>query len=201
MANLSKTTNDHEEIRRWAEERGGKPAHVKATGSGEDIGILRIDFPGFGGEGRLEPITWEQFFEKFDERGLSLIYQEHTAAGQRSNFNKIVSAETAQENEERTSHGKSRSSRSRTTRGTSRSAKKAASSSRAAKSTAKKSSATKKKAASASKKSGAKRAASKRGATKRSTASSRKKSPSKTARSRGNRGRKSTARKSSSKRR
>ena len=29
----SKTTTDHDEIRRWAEERGGRPAHVKDTGS------------------------------------------------------------------------------------------------------------------------------------------------------------------------
>jgi len=97
MANLSKTTKDHEEIRRWAEERGGKPAHVKSTGSGEDIGILRIDFPGYSGAGSLEPITWEQWFEKFDERGLALLYQETTAGGQRSNFNKIVGSETAEE--------------------------------------------------------------------------------------------------------
>jgi hypothetical protein len=95
MANLSKTTRDHEEIRRWAEERGGKPAHVKRTGSKEDIGILRIDFPGFSGEGSLEPISWEEFFDKFDERNLALVYQEETAGGQRSNFNKLVSGETA----------------------------------------------------------------------------------------------------------
>lgn len=99
MASLSKTTSDHEEIQKWAEERGGKPSHVKSTGSKEDIGILRIDFPGYSGQGSLEEITWDQFFEKFDERGLSLIYQEETAAGERSNFNKLVSAETAQESE------------------------------------------------------------------------------------------------------
>jgi hypothetical protein len=120
MANLSKTTQDHEEIQRWAEERGGKPSHVRSTGSGEDIGILRIDFPGYSGEGSLEPITWEQFFEKFDERNLALLYQEETAGGERSNFNKIVSAETAQENE-RGGHGKGHSRRG------SKSAKKAGS--------------------------------------------------------------------------
>lgn len=112
MANLSKTTRDHEEIRKWAEERGGKPAHVKATGSEDDIGILRIDFPGYSGQGSLEPITWEQFFEKFDERGLSLVYQEQTAAGARSNFNKLVSAKSAAESESR-----SRGSRSRAKKG------------------------------------------------------------------------------------
>src|SRR5690349_10362464 len=97
MANLSRTTRDHDEIRRWAEERGGKPAHVKSTGSAEDTGILRIDFPGYSGGGSLEPISWEEFFEKFDERGLALVYQEETAGGQKSNFNKLVSAETADE--------------------------------------------------------------------------------------------------------
>ncbi len=111
MANLSKTTQDHEEIRRWAEERGGKPSHVKSTGSGEDVGILRIDFPGFSGEGSLEPISWEQWFDKFDERKLALLYEEQTAGGERSNFNKIVSAETAAENE-RGSHRKGTSKKS-----------------------------------------------------------------------------------------
>lgn len=94
-SHLSKTTQDHEEIRKWAEARGGKPSHVKATGSKDDVGILRIDFPGYSGEGTLEPITWEQFFEKFDERNLALVYQEKTASGEISNFNKIISAEDA----------------------------------------------------------------------------------------------------------
>jgi hypothetical protein len=105
MANLTRTTRDHEEIRRWAEERGGKPSHVQQTGSGEDVGILRIDFPGYSGEGSLEPITWEQWFEKFDEQGLSLIYEEETAGGARSNFNKLVSAGTAAEAEAKSGGG------------------------------------------------------------------------------------------------
>src|SRR3569833_622836 len=95
MANLTKTTRDHDEIRRWAEERGGKPAHVKSTESSDDIGILRIDFPGFSGEGSLEEISWEDFFDKFDAQNLALLYQEETAGGERSNFYKLVSAETA----------------------------------------------------------------------------------------------------------
>lgn len=83
-------TTDHETIRRWAEERGGKPTAVKDTGDDQDVGILRIDFPGWSGEGRLEPITWDEFFEKFDAAGLALVYQEQTADGQRSNFNRFV---------------------------------------------------------------------------------------------------------------
>jgi hypothetical protein len=93
--NDSKTTTDHDEIRRWAEERGGKPATVQGTESGgEDAGILRIDFPG-GEEDRLETISWDDWFEKFDERNLALIVQDKTARGQKSNFNKLVSRESA----------------------------------------------------------------------------------------------------------
>jgi hypothetical protein len=83
-------TTDHEQIRQWAESRGGKPACVRGTGGGDDIGLLRIDFPGFSGGESLQEITWEEFFEKFDERGLALLYQETTKDGQSSNFNKLV---------------------------------------------------------------------------------------------------------------
>jgi hypothetical protein len=103
MSNLSKTTTDHGEIRKWAEERSGKPAHVKGTGGADDPGILRIDFPGYSGEGKLEEISWEEFFEKFDEQGLALVYQEKTAAGQKSNFNKLVSREDGETKTHRSS--------------------------------------------------------------------------------------------------
>ena len=88
---------DHEEIRRWAEERGGTPACVRGTGGKGDIGMLRIDFPGYSGGDSLEPISWEDWFEKFDERNLALIVQEKTARGQKSSFNKLVSRESASE--------------------------------------------------------------------------------------------------------
>jgi hypothetical protein len=101
MANLTRTTRDHDEIRRWAEERGGKPSHVKSTGSADDPGILRIDFPGYSGEGSLESIDWDQWFEKFDEQNLALLYEEQTAGGERSNFNKIVKAATASQAEKK----------------------------------------------------------------------------------------------------
>jgi hypothetical protein len=96
----SKVTFDHEEIRRWAEERGAKPSCVRGTGGREDIGMIRLDFPGYSGEHSLEHISWDDWFEKFDERNLALLYQETTAAGEKSNFNKIVSRETAEGAEE-----------------------------------------------------------------------------------------------------
>jgi hypothetical protein len=91
-------TTDHDEIRRWAEERGAKPACVRNTGDRIDVGILRLDFPGFDGEQSLEPIEWDLWFDKFDEQGLALLHQETTANGQRSNFNKLVSRQTVVSN-------------------------------------------------------------------------------------------------------
>ncbi len=95
MPNLSKITRDHDVIRKWAEERGATPSHVRRTGSPDDVGVLRLDFPGYSGEGALEEISWDQFFEKFDDQNLALVYEEETAAGQKSNFNKLISAATA----------------------------------------------------------------------------------------------------------
>jgi hypothetical protein len=85
----SKTTSNHDEIRRWVEERGGRPAAVRETGGNGDAGILRIDF-GDDDEG-LEEISWEDFFQTFDENELAFLYQEETQDGSQSRFNKFVS--------------------------------------------------------------------------------------------------------------
>ena len=97
----TKITTDHDEIRQWAEARGGRPAAVRATHRKDDPGIIRIEFPGAPNakDEALEEITWEEFFEKFDEAGLALLYQEETASGQRSNFNKLIGRETAEARE------------------------------------------------------------------------------------------------------
>lgn len=89
MAGQSKTTTDHDTIRKWAEERGGKPASVKGTGGKDEAGVLRINFPG-GAEDSLEDISWEEFFEKFDEKKLAFLYQEETSGGKESRFFKLV---------------------------------------------------------------------------------------------------------------
>ncbi|GIW05393.1 MAG: hypothetical protein KatS3mg060_0198 [Dehalococcoidia bacterium] len=62
---------DFDEIRRWVEQHGGRPARLSGTSSGDDPGLIRIWFPGQL-VGRLEPITWEQFFAKMAEKRLAL---------------------------------------------------------------------------------------------------------------------------------
>ena len=96
MADKSQITTNHEEIRKWAEARGGKPATVKSTASKDDVGLLRIDFPGYKGEGTLEEITWDEFFKKFDEKKLTFLYQEKTSGGEESRFFKFISRDTAE---------------------------------------------------------------------------------------------------------
>lgn len=92
----AKATIDHDFIRKWAEARGGKPSTVIRTETHGEPGVLRIDFPGYSGEGTLEEISWEDFFDKFEEKNLAFLYQEKTAGGELSNFNKLVSRDTVE---------------------------------------------------------------------------------------------------------
>jgi hypothetical protein len=77
-------TTDHDEIRRWVEERGGRPASVSGSHDDADGGILRIDFG--PKEASLDPIDWEPFFRTFEERGLAFLHGQ----GQESRFFKFV---------------------------------------------------------------------------------------------------------------
>jgi hypothetical protein len=93
----SHTTTDHNEIQRWVEERGGHPARVKGTEKGKTAGVLRIDYPGFSGDDRLEEITWEEFFDGFEENELAFIYQDKTSDGEISRFSKLVDRNAAKD--------------------------------------------------------------------------------------------------------
>lgn len=66
---------------------------MAATGNSKDPGILRIDFPGYSGDGSLEEISWDEFFEKFDDANLEFLYQDKLANGRTSRFFKLVNRE------------------------------------------------------------------------------------------------------------
>jgi len=93
----SKTTTDHDAIRKWVEERGGHPARVKDTESDESPGLLRIDYPGYSGGQSLEAISWDEFFIGFDENNLAFLYQEKTKDGKTSRFSKLIDRSSADE--------------------------------------------------------------------------------------------------------
>lgn len=87
--NEAKHTTDHKTIQRRAERRGGHPATVASTANkGEHAGILRIDFD--PKDDKLDRISWEDFFEKFDDEKLEFLYQDKTADGGTSRFHKFV---------------------------------------------------------------------------------------------------------------
>jgi hypothetical protein len=94
---MSNTTTDHETIRKWAESRGGKPAAVRRTHQKGDVGIIRIEFPDNpkSQHDNLDEISWDEFFDQFDESELALVYDEN------SSFNKLIGRDTA----EKRAHG------------------------------------------------------------------------------------------------
>ena len=87
----SDTTTDHDTIRKWTEKRGGRPAivHTKAgKGKNQSGGVLRLDFG--PKDERLDETSWGEFFDVFERSRLAFLYQERTADGQESRFNKFV---------------------------------------------------------------------------------------------------------------
>ena len=90
MSQTSQTTTDHDEIKRWVDERGGHPARVKGTNKGKTAGVLRIDYPGYSGKDSLEEISWEEFFDGFEKNELAFLYQDETKDGELSRFSKLV---------------------------------------------------------------------------------------------------------------
>ncbi len=94
---MANGTTDHDEIRAWAEEKGGKPAAVERTHQGGDVGIIRIMFPDSpqSEHQSLVEISWDEFFEQFEESNLALLYEPDSL------FSKIIGRDTL----ERREHG------------------------------------------------------------------------------------------------
>ena len=85
-------TRNHRVIQHWAEERGAIPSTVPGTEHDGHLGVLRFDFPGYGGRA-LAHVSWEDWFRAFDERHLAFIFQETRTDGTPSNFFRFDSPE------------------------------------------------------------------------------------------------------------
>src|SRR5664279_5300171 len=91
----SRVTTDPDVIRRWAEQRGAKPA---SRSSGDDnAAVIGLNCPGDKADGTVQEISWDEWLRKFDEHRLALLYQEEMAAGDLSMFNQIIMRETVDE--------------------------------------------------------------------------------------------------------
>jgi hypothetical protein len=91
-------TRDHALIRRWAEAHHAEPATGERTPSGpttvdvNDGGAgIRFNHPGVG---RFRPITWDEFFDNFDEHGLAFVYERETAGKSASSRYRFVKFES-----------------------------------------------------------------------------------------------------------
>lgn len=93
---MAEVTTDHDTIREWAERHGGKPAAVKRTHQGGDVGIIRIMFPKapHSEHDALEEISWDEFFRQFEESKLALLYEKDGM------FSKLVGRDTAEKRQQ-----------------------------------------------------------------------------------------------------
>ncbi|MFI9503938.1 hypothetical protein [Nocardia sp. NPDC052566] len=80
-------TTNHDVIRRWAEQRGAHPATMPGSRYKGRMGVLRFDFPGYGGA-VLQPVDWDEWLSTFDDRQLRFRYQD----GGRTNFFRLERA-------------------------------------------------------------------------------------------------------------
>ncbi len=84
---MSNTTTDHSTIKTWIQDRDGRPAVVRDTANGGG-GVLRIDYGEEDEE--LASISWDDFFNIFEENDLAFLYQDETNEGDESRFSKFV---------------------------------------------------------------------------------------------------------------
>lgn len=69
----TETTTDHETIREWVDERGSTAAQVTQP-AGDDPGSLAV-IPEGKMDDSLKEVSWEEFFEIFEDEGLAFRYQ------------------------------------------------------------------------------------------------------------------------------
>ncbi|MBB6681500.1 hypothetical protein H4O20_08595 [Aequorivita sp. 609] len=84
-----KTTDNHTTIRNWVEEREGVPAMTEGIANKSMAGqMLRINF--HENKEFLNKISWDVFFEIFDENNFQLLYDERIIDGKKSNYYQFV---------------------------------------------------------------------------------------------------------------
>nr|WP_246447448.1 hypothetical protein [Micromonospora polyrhachis] len=82
----SLVTTNHDVIQRWARARNAKPATIQGTEHDGRPGVLTFNFPGWREGGKIQQITWDDWFKTFDARRVNFIYQEQKSDGRQSNF-------------------------------------------------------------------------------------------------------------------
>lgn len=82
MLGIEKITTKHDEIKKWVEEHGGRPAIIGSLELNINSVGLQLNFHGkqdkeyLGESVPLIYVNWEKFFEIFDKKNLALMYEE-----------------------------------------------------------------------------------------------------------------------------
>ncbi len=81
-----RVTTDRNVIRKWAKARHGLPAIIKkVTGAGIEM-ALSIIFPDSQSDEIARRITWEEFFEQFDNQHLVFVYEDRDQNHKQSRY-------------------------------------------------------------------------------------------------------------------
>jgi hypothetical protein len=89
----TKITKDHKLIKEWVVARGGVPGRVAESELPTDEeGALDIKFPEKT-EKNIIPITWNEFFIKFEQSNLAFLIEEDRGDGLKSKFFKLISSD------------------------------------------------------------------------------------------------------------
>lgn len=79
-------TTNQDEVRTLVEEHGGMPATLKGTSENgeESSDMLHIAFGPLGPD--MEEVSWEEFFERFENENLALEYDDEAVYGTPPDF-------------------------------------------------------------------------------------------------------------------
>jgi hypothetical protein len=97
MAVKTYATTDPDVIRRWAEDRHGKPVLLKQGGVGTQAPHPGIVFSEDNDSGSADDITWQELFDKRAEANLVFLYQEKPETNDASSDGRFVSQQVAAE--------------------------------------------------------------------------------------------------------
>lgn len=86
-------TRSHDVIEHWAHERGATPATVPNDKHDGYLGVMRLNFPGYGGQG-LIPTSWQEWFKTFDHGDMVFLFQQKVENGHQSNFFHLESGQS-----------------------------------------------------------------------------------------------------------
>ncbi|WP_440006977.1 hypothetical protein [Halomicrococcus sp. SG-WS-1] len=84
----SKITTDRETIRNWADERNLEP--VRRTTAGTEEPSVRLVHDAETGRSGHEEVSWDEFFDRFEDEQLAFMYQEFDSVDDEVEFAEVI---------------------------------------------------------------------------------------------------------------